>query len=138
MPLTPKQRRFIDEYLVDVNATQAAVRAGYPRKSARQTGAENLSKPVIRAEIARRMAERSAKLAVTADSVLARLNREADDRLDGSPASRVRALELLGRHLGMFREKTNVEVSAGGGNPVQIVAYMPPIDPDPDDDPHAG
>ena len=50
--LTPKQRRFVDEYLLDLNATQAAVRAGYKPDHARQMGAENLSKPVIADAIA--------------------------------------------------------------------------------------
>jgi len=45
--LTPKQARFIREYLIDLNATQAAIRAGYSKKTARQSGAEHLSKPVI-------------------------------------------------------------------------------------------
>ena len=45
--LTPKQQRFVDEYLIDLNATQAAIRAGYSPKTAQQMGAENLSKPVI-------------------------------------------------------------------------------------------
>jgi len=52
MPLTPKQRRFVAEYLIDSNATQAAIRAGYARASARQIGHENLSKPDIAAAIA--------------------------------------------------------------------------------------
>ena len=50
--LTAKQQRFVEEYLIDLNATQAAVRAGYSRSSARQIGPENLSKPVIAAAIA--------------------------------------------------------------------------------------
>ena len=45
--LTPKQRRFVNEYLIDLNATQAAIRAGYSKKTAQQIGAENLSKPVM-------------------------------------------------------------------------------------------
>ncbi|WP_054534010.1 terminase small subunit [Herpetosiphon geysericola] len=54
-PLTAKQRRFVDEYLVDFNATQAAIRAGYAAKSAYSTGSENLRKPEIQAEINRRL-----------------------------------------------------------------------------------
>lgn len=49
--LTDKEKRFIEEYCVDLNATQAAIRAGYSEKSARQTGSENLSKPYIRKAI---------------------------------------------------------------------------------------
>jgi phage terminase small subunit len=45
MKLTAKQRRFVQEYLIDLNATQAAIRAGYSKNSARQVGTENLSKP---------------------------------------------------------------------------------------------
>lgn len=49
--LTNKQQRFVQEYIIDSNATQAALRAGYCANSARQIGSENLSKPVIKAEI---------------------------------------------------------------------------------------
>ena len=49
--LTAKQQRFIEEYLIDLNATQAAIRAGYSPKTAREIGAENLSKPHIRARV---------------------------------------------------------------------------------------
>jgi phage terminase small subunit len=55
--LTNKQRAFINEYLISWNATQAAIASGYSEKSARTIGPENLSKPVIAAEIARRVAE---------------------------------------------------------------------------------
>ena len=49
--LTPKQERFVDEYLLDLNATQAAIRAGYSKRSARAIGAENLTKPNIQQRI---------------------------------------------------------------------------------------
>jgi phage terminase small subunit len=52
--MTPKQTRFIDEYLIDLNATQAAIRAGYSKKTARQMGTENLSKPYIKVELEKR------------------------------------------------------------------------------------
>ena len=54
--LTDKQQRFVEEYLIDLNATQAAIRAGYSPLSARQVGTENLSKPSIRACIDQEMA----------------------------------------------------------------------------------
>ena len=68
--LTPKQEMFIKEYLVDLNATQAAIRAGYSAKMARQMGAENLSKPYIAAEIQKAMDERSERVGIKADDVL--------------------------------------------------------------------
>lgn len=68
--LTAKQRRFVEEYLVDLNATQAAVRAGYSKKTARQVGAENLTKPVIRAAIDEAQKARSERTGITATKVL--------------------------------------------------------------------
>ncbi len=71
--LTPKQAAFCAEYLIDLNATQAAIRAGYSKKTARSVGAENLTKPDIQTEVSRLMAERSKRVEVSADTVLAEL-----------------------------------------------------------------
>lgn len=71
--LTPKQLRFVDEYLIDLNATQAAIRAGYSVKSAALIGHENLRKPNIASEVAKRQSKRAGKLDVTAESVVAEL-----------------------------------------------------------------
>ena len=76
--LTAKQHRFIQEYLLDLNATQAAIRAGYSAKTARQVGAENLTKPVIAAAIFEAKADRSERTKVDSDWVLSRLADEAD------------------------------------------------------------
>lgn len=73
--LTLKQQRFCDEYLIDLNATQAAIRAGYSEKTARQTAAENLSKPCIREYIDKRLAEKEAELIADQDEVLQTLTR---------------------------------------------------------------
>ncbi len=74
--VTPKQRRFVEEYLIDLNATAAAKRAGYSEKTARQTGQENLSKPVIAEAIAEAQADRSERTQIDADWVLERLAEE--------------------------------------------------------------
>lgn len=71
--LTPKQRAFVREYLIDLNATQAAIRAGYSMKTARQIGEENLSKPDIRAAIDAAMNLRAERTDITADRVLREL-----------------------------------------------------------------
>jgi phage terminase small subunit len=71
--LNRKQQRFVDEYLIDLNATQAAIRAGYSQATARQIGAENLSKPAIADAIAAAQEERSRRTAITADQVMAEL-----------------------------------------------------------------
>lgn len=71
--LTPKQAAFVQEYLVDLNATQAAKRAGYSERTASRTGSENLSKPVIAAAIAKAQTERANRTQVTADRVVEEL-----------------------------------------------------------------
>ena len=75
--LTPRQAEFCRQYMIDLNATQAAIRAGYSENSARSIGPENLSKPVIVAEIARRKRDRAARTGIDADRVLAELGRLA-------------------------------------------------------------
>lgn len=69
-PLTPRQAAFIQEYLVDLNATQAAIRAGYSERTARATGAENLTKPDIAAAIQAAQEARAERLQIDADTVL--------------------------------------------------------------------
>lgn len=61
MKLTPKQKKFADEYIKTVNATQSAIEAGYSKKTAQVIGAENLSKPMVKAYIEERMAEIASK-----------------------------------------------------------------------------
>lgn len=72
--LTPKQQRFCEEYLIDLNATQAAVRAGYSPKTAREIGNENLTKPIISEFLIQKQKERSERVQVTADEILEHLN----------------------------------------------------------------
>ncbi len=71
--LTPKQRRFVEEYLIDLNATQAAIRAGYSHKTARQIGEQNLSKLDIANAIAKAQNARIERTEINADYVLKRL-----------------------------------------------------------------
>lgn len=73
--LTPRQSRFVDEYLIDLNATQAAIRAGYSEKTASAVGFENLRKPKIAAAIQERMKNREERTEVTQDRVLKELAR---------------------------------------------------------------
>lgn len=73
MALTPKQSRFVDEYLVDLNATQAAVRAGYSAKTANEQGARLLAKVSIQAAVQSRMKHREQRTQVDADYVIKRL-----------------------------------------------------------------
>lgn len=135
MALTPKQQRFVEEYLIDLNATQAAIRAGYSARTAQQIGSENLLKPVIAAEIAALQAKTSEELGITREWILGKLkdnversmqveavvdrdgNETGEYQYQGSVANK--ALELLGKHRGMFADK--VEHKVGGVLTVQVV-----------------
>ncbi|RYE42642.1 MAG: terminase small subunit [Hyphomicrobiales bacterium] len=77
MSLTAKQQRFVAEYLIDLNASQAAIRAGYSAKTAYSVGHENLKKPEIQVEIQAAMKARSERTEINADWVLTRLARDA-------------------------------------------------------------
>ena len=68
--LTAKQKRFVEEYLIDLNATQAAIRAGYSRNSARAIGVENLTKPALAAAVENAIRERSEATKINAEWVL--------------------------------------------------------------------
>lgn len=73
--MTKKQKRFVEEYLIDLNATQAAIRAGYSPDTAGSIGAENLKKPEIKSRIDKAMAERSRRTGINQDRVLLELAR---------------------------------------------------------------
>ena len=68
--MTARQQRFCDEYLIDLNATQAAIRAGYSEKTARVIAAENLTKPIISEYIEQRMAEKEKELIADQNEVM--------------------------------------------------------------------
>ena len=174
--LTAKQQRFCDEYLIDLNATQAAIRAGYSEKNADKIGSELLGKTRVAEYIAERKADRMVRTEITQDMVLKELaniafanaadyanviEKQAMVQVEGNmipvldengdpvmyrtvepaltedlteeqkralavikkgrdgfevkPYDKVRALELLGKHLGMWTEK--VEVTEKADNP---------------------
>lgn len=73
--MTKKQKRFVEEYLIDLNATQAAIRAGYSPHTAKDIGCENLAKPNVAAAISQAIAERSRRTGINQDRVLQELAR---------------------------------------------------------------
>ena len=73
--MTKKQKRFIEEYLIDLNATQAAIRAGYRPDNAYSIGSENLRKPEIKAAVDKAMAERAKRTGINQDRILMELAR---------------------------------------------------------------
>lgn len=112
--LTPKQAAFVKEYLIDMNATQAAIRAGYSKKTAYRIGANLVQKSSVREALEKAQARRAEKVERTALDVLKDIQsvtREA--REGGDLKTALKGLELEGKHLGMFRDKVETEVSGG-------------------------
>jgi len=177
--LTPKQLAFCQEYLCDLNATQAAIRAGYSEKTAKETGYENLTKPHIQALISERQAERSKRTEITQDWVLRELaliagadmadfveiddggairafpldtlaegqsriirkvkekrtirtERGTKDKPDGDQIldstyefelyDKIKGLELIGKHLGMFMDRPDDDTSLA--TPVSVTIQV--------------
>lgn len=107
MALTPKQERFVAEYLKDLNATQAYIRAGYSKNGAAQ-GAERLLRNVeIASAVAEGQARIAGKLEITAEKVLRDLEEVRQLAIrDGAYGPAAKAIELHGKHIGMFVERT--------------------------------
>ena len=146
--LTPRQSRFVDEYLVDLNATQAAIRAGYSEKTAGRIGPQLLVKTCISKFVQERMNQRSERTEISADMVLQGITRnifrceQAAPVLDreGKPvmttnkdgelaaaykydATNVfKGYELLGRHLKLFTDKVDHTTSDGTMSPTKEIS----------------
>lgn len=122
--LTAKQKRFCEEYLIDLNATQAAIRAGYREKNARSQACENLTKPDIQQYMQELIRSRSERTGTSADDVIEELRRVAfagDVEISGR--EKLKALELLGKHLGMFTGLPEIASSPDyHGIPAEMIA----------------
>lgn len=96
--MTPKQERFVQEYLIDGNATQAAIRAGYSAHTARAIGQENLTKPAIADAVAEGKRKGAEKAGITRDRILQGLLTEATFHGEGAThGARVSAWTALGK-----------------------------------------
>ena len=115
MPLTAKQERFVQEYLVDLNATQAAARAGY--KNA-EKGRQLVANSNVSAAIQKAKAERQKRTEVTQDYVIEKLKEIADKPASDFPesdlkyANKLKALEMLAKHTGVFDKQDNNNVDS--------------------------
>ncbi len=112
MSLTPKQARFVEEYLIDLNATQAAIRGGYAKKSADVEGSRLLVNARVAAALAAAQAKRAERTEITADYVLAAIKNTIEQCKGtgehSNPNAVLKGAELLGRHLAMFTDKKTV------------------------------
>jgi phage terminase small subunit len=112
MALTPKQARFVAEYLLDANATQAAIRAGYSKATAKQIGSRLLTNVDIRAAVDAKQAKINGKLEITAEKVLRDLEEARIAALtDGQYSAAIKASELQGKSLpgGMFTDASHTK-----------------------------
>jgi phage terminase small subunit len=112
MALTAKQQLFVTEYLVDLNATQAAIRAGYSERTAMEQGYQLLRKTSVQEAIAEAREARSERVIWTADEILRDLKEIATDR-HIEPKDRIKAYELGGKHLAMWKDKIEHSGSLG-------------------------
>jgi phage terminase small subunit len=156
--MTKKQQLFIQEYLIDLNATQAAIRAGYSPDSAQEIGSQNLSKLMVKNAIDKAIAERSRRTGINQERVILELAKIAflnptdvinmdeatikgESNRDDTAAiasvkvkripteegeiterevktyDKIKALELLGKHLGMFKDNLNINSTVTVKNP---------------------
>lgn len=124
MALTDKQAKFVDEYLVDLNATQAAIRAGYSANRASEIGYQQLRKTTVQEAIAEAMEKRSKRVQRTADDVMRDLAAIRADAMqivhdkDGNAVmldkpSAIKTLELEGKHLAMWTDKQQLSGDVG-------------------------
>jgi len=124
MALTDKQAKFVDEYLIDLNATQAAIRAGYSANRASEIGYQQLQKTTVQEAIAEAMEKRSKRVQRTADDVMRDLAAIRADAMqivhdkDGNAVmldkpSAIKTLELEGKHLAMWTDKQQLSGDVG-------------------------
>lgn len=147
---TDKQVAFIQEYLIDLNATQAAIRAGYSKDTAGQIGYENLKKPEISQAIAAALAERAERTQITQDYVLATvvetierckqavpvLDRKGEPVMVETAAGELapaytfnasailQGAKLLGDHLGTFKQSIELSGPNGGAIETRLVPNL--------------
>lgn len=112
--MTPKAKRFVDEYMVDLNATQAAIRAGYSAKTAYSAGQRLLKHVEVEKALSAKSEKRAEKTEINAEYVLTqavKLHERCMDKDKFIPAAAAKALELVGKHVDVqaFLERRQIE-----------------------------
>lgn len=116
--LTDKQKLFCEEYVKDLNATRACIRAGYTTKAPQQTGTRLLYHPLVQTYLRKLSEKRAKRTMIDQDYVLNKLIAIVEDTESGNPQAALRGLELLGKHLRMFVDRQ--EVSGPDGEAIQM------------------
>ncbi|MCC4467065.1 terminase small subunit [Limosilactobacillus reuteri] len=132
--LTQKQQRFVDEYIISGNATQAAIKAGYSKKTAKQMGTENLAKPIVKAAIEKRNAEIKSEKTADMTEVMEYLTsvmrgeqtesvataKGVYENVEVSAKDRIKAAELIGKRNGAWTDRKvisgDVQIDVGMGD----------------------
>jgi phage terminase small subunit len=141
MTLTEKQQVFVAEYLIDLNATKAAIRAGYNAHRADQIGYENLRKPEIQKAIKDAMNQRAERTQLSQDWIIQKLQENVERAMAAVPvltsdgqhsgvytyngAVANKALELLGKHKGMFVDRQLVGSDPSVPQVPSVQIYLP-------------
>jgi phage terminase small subunit len=111
--LTPKQIRFIDEYLIDLNAKQAAIRAGYSPRSAEFQGSKLLSDSKVSQEITNRQAIIAKQFQVTREDLIKDLVYIKDKNKDAFPPAAINAIKEIGKFLGLYEaDKQDITIKS--------------------------
>ncbi len=124
--LTDKQQRFVKEYLVDLNATQAAIRAGYSKKTADQQASRLLTNVKVAEAVAKGAALIAERTELTQDRVVRGLLKEAEATGEGtSHGARVSAWGILAKHLGMMIERHEHTGPGGEALSFKVILVKP-------------
>lgn len=116
--LTAKMQNFVDEYFVDFNGSAAVKRAGYKSTNPNKLAGKLLNHPLVMEAVAKKKKERQEKTELSAEYVIQKLIAIAERNEEGNPTAALRSLELLGKHLGLYKDRQ--EISGPDGEAIQM------------------
>lgn len=116
--LTAKMQNFVDEYFVDFNGSAAVKRAGYKSTNPNKLAGKLLNHPLVMEAVAEKKKERQEKTELSAEYVIQKLIAIAERNEEGNPTAALRSLELLGKHLGLYKDRQ--EISGPDGEAIQM------------------
>lgn len=116
--LTPKMANFVKEYQTDWNAKQSVLRAGYKTRNPSRMAEQLLQHPLIKAELAKDVQARHEKLEIKADYLLHKLVRIIEATEEDNPTAALRAIELAGKSIALWKERT--EITGADGDAIRV------------------